>query len=64
MNVRHYLFFPEKNRQCLILLIEHRLRSDCVHEQVAKQIANVRFISGLLFKWPGIIIISSYFIFT
>ena len=43
MNARHYLFFPEKNRQCLILLIEYRSQSDCVHEQVAKRIANVHF---------------------
>ena len=28
------------------LELEHRSRSDCVHEQVAKRIANVRFTLG------------------
>ena len=31
------------DRAVLVYQIERRSRSDCVHEQVAKRIANVRF---------------------
>ena len=34
------------DRAVLVYQIERRSRSDCVHEQVAKRIANVRFILG------------------
>ena len=33
------------DRAVLVYQIERRSRSDCVHEQVAKRIANVRFTS-------------------
>ena len=40
------------DRAVLVYQIERRSRSDCVHEQVAKRIANVRFTymkSGMKF---------------
>ena len=34
------------DRAVLVYQIERRSRSDCVHEQVAKRIANVRFTTA------------------